>query len=108
MNNAVVIPLASCIVSFIFALAVLDQFLVRRKPYQLIWMIGLLMYSISTGAEFWVGLHIRLGGAINLFYIFELLGIIIIFVGFLRSKGVFGVYRFPIVHGVRGKTIAQA
>lgn len=54
------------------------------------------------------GLHTRLGGAINLFYIFELLGIIIIFIGFLRNKEVFGVYRFPLIHGVRGKTIAQA
>ncbi len=47
------------------------------------------------------GLHIRIGGAINLFYIFELLGIIIIFIGFLRSKEVFGVYRFPFIHGIR-------
>ena len=239
MNNAVLIPLASCIVSFIFALAVLDQYLARRKPYQLIWMIGLLMYSISTGTEFWVGtwglsqaiyriwylvgaifvaaylgmgtvyllvprriahtimavllvascyatfrvftasidlsnlhalsgiampqgvrimtpffntfgtvalvggaiysawvfwrrrimpyrvisniliavgailpafggLHIRLGGAINLFYIFELLGIIIIFAGFLRSREVFGVYRFPLVHIARGRKIESA
>ncbi len=29
----------------------------------------------------------------------ELLGIIIIFVGFLRSREVFGLYRLPLVHG---------
>ena len=45
------------------------------------------------------GLHIRFGGQIPLFYIFELVGIILIFVGFLRSREVFGVYRFPLVHG---------
>lgn len=226
------IPLVSAIVSLVFALAVLDQFFARRKPYQLVWTIGLFMYSISTGAEFWVGVwglndtvyrlwylfgaifvaaylgmgtlyllashrvahtimvilsiaslyatfrvftasidlsnlpvlagiampqgvrlmtplfntfgtvalvggaiysawvfwrrkimphrvvsniliavgailpavggtHMRLGGGLQLFYLFELLGIIIIFIGFLRSREVFGLYRFPLIHGFR-------
>src|SRR3972149_1625724 len=51
--NFAVIPLVSTIVSFVFAVIVLDQFLAKRKPYQLIWAIGLFMYFISTGAEFW-------------------------------------------------------
>ncbi len=51
MNNAVAIPLISCIVSFIFALAVLAQFLVIRKPYQLIWLIGLLMFANKSGGK---------------------------------------------------------
>jgi len=226
------IPLVSTIVSLVFALAVLDQFFARRKPYQLVWTIGLFMYSIGTGAEFWVGVwglndtvyrlwylfgaifvaaylgmgtlyllashrvahtimvilsiaslyatfrvftasidlsnlpvlagiampqgvrlmtplfntfgtvalvggaiysawvfwrrkimphrvvsniliavgailpavggtHMRLGGGLQLFYLFELLGIIIIFIGFLRSREVFGLYRFPLIHGFR-------
>ncbi len=45
------------------------------------------------------GPHVRLGGGLPLFYIFELLGIIIIFAGFLRSREVFGLYRFPLIHG---------
>lgn len=49
----VAIPLVSTVVSLIFAVTVLDQFFAQRKPYQLIWAIGLLMYFISTGAEFW-------------------------------------------------------
>lgn len=224
------VPLISAIVSFVFAVTVLDQFFARRKPYQLVWAIGLFMYSISTGTEFctgvwglndvvyrlwylfgaifvaaylgmgtlylltkrrtahiimgillaasiyaifkvftasidlstvhtlsgiampkgvrfmtpifntfgtvalvggaiysaWVfwrrrfmshrvlsniliavgailpavgGTHMRLGGGLPLFYIFELLGIIIIFIGFLRSREVFGFYRFPLIHG---------
>ncbi|MFC2018608.1 hypothetical protein ACFLU4_01455 [Chloroflexota bacterium] len=52
--NIAVVPLISAIVSLVFAITVLDQFLARRKAYQLIWAIGLLMYFISTGAEFWV------------------------------------------------------
>ncbi len=228
----IVLPLASGIVSLIFALTVLDQFFARRKPYQLIWAMGLLMYFIGTGAEFWVeawGLNeaiyrlwylfgaifvaaylgmgtlylltprrvahiimgillaaslyaafrvftlgldmstihylssrpmpddVRLmarvfsyfgaialvGGAIysawvywrrrfmphrvvsniliavgamlpavggagmsagwplSLFYVLELLGIIIIFIGFLRSREVFGLYRIPLIHGFK-------
>ncbi len=226
------IPLISAIVSFVFALAVLDQYFARRRPYQLIWAIGLFMYAISTSTEFWVGAwglnvtvyrlwylfgaifvaaylgmgtlyllvrrrtahiimaillaasfyatfrvfaasidlgglqvlsgtampqgirlmtpvfntfgtvalvggaiysawvywrrkimphrvisnvliavgailpavggtHMRLGGGLPLFYIFELVGIIIIFTGFLRSREVFGLYRFPLIHGFR-------
>jgi len=228
--NIAVIPLASSIVSVGFAVTVLDQFFARRKPYQLIWAIGLFMYFISTGSEFWVetwglnetiyrlwylfgaifvaaylgmgtlyllvprriahiimaillvasfyavfrvftasldlstlqylsgrampqgvrlmtpffntfgtvalvggaiysawvfwrrrfmphrvisntliavgailpavgGTHMRLGGSLTTFYLLELVGIIIIFIGFLRSREVFGLYRFPLIHG---------
>ena len=45
------------------------------------------------------GTHMRLGGSLQFFYFFELLGIIIIFIGFLRSREVFGLYRFPLIHG---------
>lgn len=227
------IPLVSAIVSFVFALTVLDQFFARRKPYQLVWSIGLFMYAVSTFTEFWYfnfglnqviyrlwylfgaifvaaylgmgtlylltrrrtahiimgilgvislyaavraatvaldisnlptltgtafpldmrliltplfntfgtlalvggaiysawafwrrrvlpyrvvsniliaigailpavgGTHVRLGGGLPLFIVLELLGIIIIFVGFLRSREVFGFYRIPLIHGFR-------
>ncbi len=36
----------------------------------------------------------------------ELLGVIIIFIGFLRSREVFGLYRFPLVHGFRKASVA--
>ena len=226
------VPLTSAIVSLIFAIAVLDQFFARGKPYQLVWAVGLFMYAISTATEFWTGIwgmnqivyrlwylfgaifvaaylgmgtlylliprraahiimmillalslyaivkvstatvdlsnlntltgtampqgvrlltplfntfgtvalvggaiysawvfwrrhvmphravsniliavgailpalggtHMRLGGGLQLFYVFELIGIIIIFLGFLRSREVFGLYRFPLIHGFR-------
>ena len=53
--NFAIIPLISCIISFAFAVTVLDQYFARRKPYQLVWSIGLFMYFVSTGAEFWSG-----------------------------------------------------
>jgi len=49
-----IIPLISTIVSLIFALAVLDQFFARRKPYQLVWAIGIFMYFIGAGTEAWM------------------------------------------------------
>lgn len=65
-----IIPLLSAIVSFVFALSVLDQFFARRRPHQLIWAIGLFMYFIATGAEFWI----EIGGinetAYRLWYLF--------------------------------------
>ena len=229
------VPLITCIVSLIFAITVLDQYFARRKPFQLLWSIGLFMYSLSTLTEFWWnivghvdlfyrlwyligailvaaylgqgtvyllmrrrtahifmavlgmftlyatvrvfmaqinisdlktltgvgvmptdlraivtpitnaygtfalvggaiwsawifwrkrilphrvtanilialgallpafgGLHIALpGGDLNLFFIMELLGVIIMFFGFLRTKEVFGLYRIPLIHGFK-------
>ena len=46
------------------------------------------------------GTSLRLGNP-KLFYFLELAGVIIIFIGFLRSREVFGLYRFPLIHGVR-------
>ncbi len=227
------IPLATAIVSLIFALTVLDQFFARRKSYQLVWAVGLLMYSVAAGAEFWMesrglienelayrlwyligaifvaaylgmgtlylllrrrrtahiimsallavsaysiytvftadidltgmmaitgdampavirrltpilnglgtlalvggaaystwifwrkqilphrvvsnafiavgailpavgGTSLKTGGSTEVFYVLELVGVVIIFVGFLRSREVFGFYRFPLIHG---------
>ncbi len=47
------IPLISSVISFIFAVTVLDQYFARRTPFQLVWAIGLFMYCISTVTEFW-------------------------------------------------------
>ena len=33
--------------------------------------------------------------------VFILLGVVIIFIGFLRGREVFGFYRFPLIHGTR-------
>ncbi|MFC1943223.1 hypothetical protein ACFLWO_01410 [Chloroflexota bacterium] len=52
--NIAIILLISTVISLVFAVTVLDQFFARRKSYQLIWAMGLLMYFISTGTEFWV------------------------------------------------------
>lgn len=51
-----ILPLASSVLSFVFAAMVFDQWWQRRHPFQLVWAIGLVWYGISTGSEF-------LGGA---------------------------------------------
>jgi hypothetical protein len=58
MEPNVVLPLASSLLSFVFAVFLLDQWRERRRPYQLIWTIGMLMYGVSAGTEF-------LGGALG-------------------------------------------
>ncbi|MCJ7472484.1 MAG: hypothetical protein MUP02_06740 [Actinobacteria bacterium] len=47
------------------------------------------------------GTNISVGGNINLFFIFELAGVIIMFIGFLRANEVFGLFRFPLIHGFK-------
>lgn len=56
LDPNVVLPLASSALSFVFFLLLADQWRTRRRPYQLIWAIGMLWYGISAGTEF-------LGGA---------------------------------------------
>jgi len=52
----VALPFASSVLSLVFAVFLIDQWRERRRPYQLVWAIGMLWYGISAGTEF-------LGGA---------------------------------------------
>lgn len=55
MHPNAFLPLLSSTLSFVFALFLLDQWLERRRSYQLIWTIGMVWYGISAGTEFWGG-----------------------------------------------------
>ena len=44
----VAIPLATSVVSLVFALTLLDQYLERRWAYQLLWSIGLILYFFAS------------------------------------------------------------
>ena len=48
------VPLLACGVSLVFALAVLDQYLLRRRDHLLLWAIGLFAWSAGTFGEFLV------------------------------------------------------
>lgn len=69
------IPLVTAIVSFIFAVAVLDQYFARRKSYQLLWAIGLFMYAISAFTEFWWNI---VGHVDPLYRVWYLMGAILV------------------------------
>lgn len=56
MDPNVVLPLGSSLLSFVFFVFLIDQWRERRRPYQLIWALGMLWYALSAGTEF-------LGGA---------------------------------------------
>lgn len=44
-------PAATALAGFIFAALVFDQWMKRRKPHQLAWTVGLLMYAIAAVME---------------------------------------------------------
>jgi hypothetical protein len=48
----IVLPLAASVLSFVFALLVADQWLRRRRAYQLVWSIGLVLYGLAAGADY--------------------------------------------------------
>jgi hypothetical protein len=58
MDPNVVLPLCSSLLSFVFFVFLIDQWLERRRAYQLIWALGMLWYALSAGTEF-------LGGAVG-------------------------------------------
>lgn len=48
----VLLPLATCLVSLVFAALVLEQWWQRRRAFQAVWGAGLVWYAISSGAQF--------------------------------------------------------
>jgi hypothetical protein len=56
MDPNVALPFSSSVLSFVFAAFLIDQWRERRRPYQLIWAVGMLWYALPAGTEF-------LGGA---------------------------------------------
>lgn len=99
MNLNVILPLGSSVLSFVFFLFVVDQWRERRRPYQLVWAIGMLWYAISAGTEF-------LGGAFGwsepLYRVWYLIGAIFVagWLGLgtilLLAKTRFGLAMVPV------------
>ena len=64
------VPLITSIVSFIFAIFVLDQVPRPSSAVQRIWCVGLLMYAVSSGAEFAAGAGDITIGVYKTWYLF--------------------------------------
>ena len=45
------LPAATTILSFVFSLALLDQWRERRHGFQLAWAVGMFLYGVGAGAE---------------------------------------------------------
>ncbi|MHA2162275.1 MAG: hypothetical protein ACXABF_07615 [Candidatus Thorarchaeota archaeon] len=46
-----IFPVIATIISAIFAVMVLRQYLRRRRIYQLVWFVSLVMFTVSAGFE---------------------------------------------------------
>jgi hypothetical protein len=51
MSIAVLVPALTSLLAFVFALALLDQWLERRHGFQLIWAAGMVFFGIAAGCE---------------------------------------------------------
>ncbi|MFQ5886354.1 MAG: hypothetical protein ACE5II_03860 [Anaerolineae bacterium] len=54
---SVLVPLASTVIMSLFTILVFWQYLRRRKVYQLVWGIGLAMFSLAVLCEFLAGIR---------------------------------------------------
>jgi len=70
----------------------------RTMPHR---VVSNILIAVGAILPAFGGIHFRFVGTPELFYIFEFVGIVVIFAGFLRSREVFGLYRFPLVHGFK-------
>ena len=51
MNLTVLLPALTSILAIVFSLFVFDQWIERRRPYQLVWTFGMLFFGIASGCE---------------------------------------------------------
>lgn len=63
------LPFVSTLVTLAFACVVLDQYVARRRPYQLVWSLGLLWFFLGTSSEFVAGLGGWSDGLYRLWYL---------------------------------------
>ncbi len=52
MDLKIVLPFLAAFLSFLFAIMVADQWVRRRRPFQLVWAVGLIFYGIGAGTDF--------------------------------------------------------
>jgi hypothetical protein len=75
MQPHVLLPLLTSILAAVSALAVLDQWFRRRRPYQLVWAMGLTWYAVAAGAEFVGGSGGWTEAAYRAWYLFGAFGV---------------------------------
>ncbi len=63
------IPLATSLVSLLFAVTVLDQYLERRRMSQLVWTVGLLLYAVASLLQALWGMGVHGEAVFRLWYL---------------------------------------
>jgi hypothetical protein len=51
LNLGILIPAVTALLALVFAVALFDQWLERRRGFQLIWAIGMVFFAIASGCE---------------------------------------------------------
>jgi hypothetical protein len=51
MKLTILLPAVTSLLAFAFALALFDQWRERRRPYQLVWTVGMVFFGIASGCE---------------------------------------------------------
>ena len=51
MGLDILLPALTALLALVFAIALLDQWLERRRGFQLIWAVGMLFFAIASGSE---------------------------------------------------------
>ncbi|MEA2538022.1 MAG: hypothetical protein QOF11_2256 [Chloroflexota bacterium] len=51
MNLTIVLPALTSILALVFSLLLFEQWLGRRRAYQLVWAVGMLFFGIASGCE---------------------------------------------------------
>ncbi|MEE8194106.1 MAG: hypothetical protein V3T73_01220 [Dehalococcoidales bacterium] len=97
-----VLPLVAAIVSFVFAVTVLDQFFAQRKPYQLIWAIGLFMFFVSSESALWIEARGLNETTYRLWYLF---GAILV-AAYLGMGTIYLLVRRPVAHTIMAVLLA--
>ena len=90
------VPLITSLVSLVFAVTVLDQFFARRKPFQLLWAIGLFMYSLSAFTEFYWN---QIGHVEFLYRVWYLLGAVLV-AAYLGQGTIYLLARRPTANAI--------
>lgn len=91
----VILPAASSLISLAFMVLVFEQWIQRRRAFQLVWAIGLLFYAVSSGTEV---LGSALGWTEPLYRVWYLIGALFVaaYLGmgtmYLLSKTGFGYF----------------
>jgi hypothetical protein len=51
MPTSAILPGVTSVLAFVFAIALLDQWRERRRGYQAVWTVGMVLYGIASGCE---------------------------------------------------------